>query len=155
MQTMYAEDAVWDISGVFTDVAPIQGHESLRRYWDEVWETWEGVRMDPLEVFDVGDGRYVVDVRLWGKGKRSGVEVDQRFAYLYTLRPEDEKIIRAQLLPDVQSAVTVAEVIRSLALLLRHRLLRKPDGFEGCPYGPYKPVSAVSLPLVTASFSAW
>ena len=109
MQDMYAEDAVWDISGVFTDVSPIQGHESLRRYWDEVWETWEGVRMDPLEVFDIGDGRYVVDVRLWGKGKRSGVEVDQRFAYLYTLRPEDEKVIRAQLFRDVRSAVVVAE----------------------------------------------
>jgi ketosteroid isomerase-like protein len=109
MQDMYAEDAVWDISGVFTDVSPIQGHESLRRYWDEVWETWEGVRMDPLEVFDIGDGRYVVDVRLWGKGKRSGVEVDQRFAYLYTLRPEDEKVIRAQLFRDVRSAVAVAE----------------------------------------------
>ena len=109
MQDMYAEDAVWDISAVFTDVAPIRGHESLRRYWDEVWETWEGVRMDPLEVFDVGDARYVVDVRLWGKGKRSGVEVDQRFAYLYTLRPDDEKVIRAQLFQDVRSAVAVAE----------------------------------------------
>jgi ketosteroid isomerase-like protein len=114
MQDMYAEDAVWDISAVFTDVSPIRGHESLRRYWDEVWETWEGVRMDPLEVFDVGDGRYVVDVRLWGKGKRSGVEVDQRFAYLYTLRPEDEKVVRAQLFPDVRSAVTVAERSASL-----------------------------------------
>jgi len=51
----------------------------------------------------------VVDVRLWGKGKRSGVEVDQRFAYLYTLRPEDEKVIRAQLFQDVPSAVAVAE----------------------------------------------
>jgi ketosteroid isomerase-like protein len=109
MQDMYAEDAVWDISGVFTDVSPIQGHESLRRYWDEVWETWEGVRMDPLEVFDLGDGRFVVDVRLWGKGKRSGVEVDQRFAYLYTLRREDERVIRAQLFRDVRSAVAVAE----------------------------------------------
>ena len=47
----------------------------------------------------LGSGRYVVDVRLWGKGKRSGAEVDQRFAYLYTLRAEDEKIIRAQLTP--------------------------------------------------------
>jgi hypothetical protein len=65
--------------------------------------------MDPLEVFDVGDGRYVVDVRLWGKGKRSGAEVDQRFAYLYTLRMEDEKIIRAQLLPNLAAAVSVAD----------------------------------------------
>jgi hypothetical protein len=42
--------------------------------------------MDPLKVFDIGRGRFVVDVRLWGKGKRSGDEVDQRFAFLYTLR---------------------------------------------------------------------
>jgi len=113
MQDMYAEDAVFDVSAVFTDEQPRQGHQSMRRYWDEVWETWEGVRMDPLEVFDVGDGRYVVDVRLWGKGKRSGIEVDQRFAYLYTLRLEDEKIIRAQLLPDVAAAVAAAEASAS------------------------------------------
>ena len=109
MQDMYEQDAVWDVSAVFTDVAPIRGHEQLRRYWDDVWETWEGVRMDPLQVFDVRDGRYVVDVRLCGKGKRSGIEVDQHFAYLYTLRLEDEKVVRAQLLPDVATAISVAE----------------------------------------------
>ena len=109
MQDMYDENAVWDISAVFVDVAPLRGHEQLRRYWDEVWETWEGVRMDPLQIFDVGDGRYVVDVRLWGKGKQSGIEVDQRFAYLYTVRLEDEKVVRAQLLPDVATAISVAE----------------------------------------------
>jgi ketosteroid isomerase-like protein len=81
----------------------------MRRYWEELQETWKGIRMDPLEGFDVGDGRYVVDVRLWGKGKRSGIEVDQRFAFLYTLRTEDEKVIRAQLLPDVAAAISVAE----------------------------------------------
>jgi hypothetical protein len=47
-------------------------------------------------------------VRLWGRGKRSGVEVDQHFAFLYTLRP-DEKILRAQLLPDVATAISAAE----------------------------------------------
>jgi ketosteroid isomerase-like protein len=109
MEDMYTEDAVFDVSAVFTDIAPMRGHQNMRRYWDEVWETWEGIRMDPLEVFDVGDGRYVVDVRLWGKGKRSGVEVDQRFAYLYTLRMEDEKIIRAQLLPNLAAAVSLAD----------------------------------------------
>jgi ketosteroid isomerase-like protein len=109
MQAMYAEDAVFDVSAVFTDVAPARGHQNMRRYWDEVWETWGGLRLDPLEAFDVGDGRYVVDVRLWGKGKRSGVEVDQHFAFLYTLRPEDEKIMRAQLLPDVAAAISAAE----------------------------------------------
>ena len=109
MQDMYAEDGVFDVSAVFTDVAPMRGHERMRRYWNELWETWDGIRLDPIEVFDVGDGRYVVDVRLWGKGRRSGVEVDQRFAFVYTIRPEDEKIVHAQLLPDVAVAISMAE----------------------------------------------
>lgn len=50
-------------------------------------------------------GRFVVDVRLWGKGKRSGVEVDQRFAYLYTLRESDDKIVRCQLFMSVDAAM--------------------------------------------------
>jgi ketosteroid isomerase-like protein len=109
MQDRYAEDGVFDVSAVFTDVAPMRGHQNMRRYWNELRETWDGIRVDPLEAFDVGDGRYVVDLRLWGKGQRSGVEVDQRFAMLYAFRLEDGKISRAQLLPDVAKAVSVAE----------------------------------------------
>jgi ketosteroid isomerase-like protein len=108
MQEPYAEDAVFDVSAVFSDVAPMRGHQNMRRYWYEMRETWGGLRLDPLEVFEV-DGRYVVDLRLWGKGKRSGIEVEQRFAFLYTLRPEDGKVIRAQLFPDLATAISVAE----------------------------------------------
>jgi ketosteroid isomerase-like protein len=108
MQNQYAEDGEFDLSAVFTDIPPFRGHQSMRRQWDELWETWEGVRMDPLEVFDLGHGRFVVDVRLWGKGKRSGAEVDQRFGYLYTVREGDEKIVRCQLFPTAQAAIDVA-----------------------------------------------
>lgn len=113
MQDRYAEDGVFDVSAVFTDVAPMRGHKNMRRYWNELRETWEGIRVEPLEAFDIGDGRYVVDLRLWGKGQRSGVEVDQRFAMLYTFRPQDGKIIRAELLPDVAAAISVAELSAS------------------------------------------
>jgi ketosteroid isomerase-like protein len=109
MRDMYADDGLFDVSGVFADVEPARGHENMLRYWKDVWEVWGGLRLDPVEVLDVGDGRYAVDVRLWGKGKRSGVEVDQRLAFLYTLRSEDEKITRAELLPDVATAISVAE----------------------------------------------
>jgi ketosteroid isomerase-like protein len=115
MQDAYAEDGEFDVSAVFTDTQPFRGHESMRRYWDELWETWEGVRMDPLEVFDVGRGRFVVDVRLWGKGKRSGAAVDQRFAYLYTLRDSDEKIVRCQLFPTLEAAIDSATASKSAA----------------------------------------
>ena len=109
MLEMYAEDAVWDVSAVFTDDAPVRGHQNLLRSWRELQETWGGgMRLDPLEMLDLGDGRYVLDSRLWGKGTRSGVEVDQRFAFLYDLRP-DGKVSRARLFPDVATAISVAE----------------------------------------------
>jgi ketosteroid isomerase-like protein len=105
----YAEDAVFDLSAVFTDSEPVQGHRNMRRSWYELRETWDGLRLDPHGVLDVGDGRYVADLRLWGKGKRSGAEVEQRFAMLYTVRPEDGKIVRAQLLPNRAAAISMAE----------------------------------------------
>ena len=108
MEEMYAEDALFDVSAVFTDVAPMRGKEDIRRYWYELRETWAGLRLDPVEVLDVGDGRYVADLRLWGKGKRSGVEVEQQFAFLYTVRP-DGKVIGVRLLPDVAAAISAAE----------------------------------------------
>jgi ketosteroid isomerase-like protein len=112
MEEMYAEDALFDVSAVFTDVAPMRGKENIRRYWYELRETWAGLRLDPVEVLDVGDGRYVADLRLWGRGKRSGVEVEQRFAFLYTVRP-DGKIIGVRLLPDLAAALSAAEASAS------------------------------------------
>jgi ketosteroid isomerase-like protein len=108
MQDMYAEDAEVDPSALFTDLAPIRGRDQVRRYFDEMWETWEGLRLEPLEVFDAGENRFLVDVRLWGKGKRSGAEVDQRFAFLYTFGG-DGLIARNQFFPDKESALAALE----------------------------------------------
>jgi ketosteroid isomerase-like protein len=104
----YAEDAELDLSAVFTDMPVFRGHEGIRAQVDHLWQTWEGLRMESLDVLDVGGKRFVVDVRLWGRGKRSGVEVDQRFAFLYTLREGDHKIVRAQLFPSTQTALDSA-----------------------------------------------
>jgi hypothetical protein len=88
----YAEDGELDFSRVFTGMPAFSGHDSMRRQIDEFWETWEGVWMDPLEVLDIGGNQFVVDLRFWGKGRRSGVEIDQRSAFLYTLRESDGKV---------------------------------------------------------------
>lgn len=108
MGEMYAEDAELDMSAVFIGMPPFSGRESMRRHWEELWETWEGIRMDPLEVFDIRGGRFVMDGRMWGRGKRSGVEVDRRLAVLYTVREADEKIIRCQFFPTVEAAMDSA-----------------------------------------------
>jgi ketosteroid isomerase-like protein len=109
MLEMYAEDAVFDVSKVFTDVEPIHGSENIRSYWATLRETWDGVRIDPLAGFDVGNDRVVIDQRMWAKGTRSGIGVDQRFAMLYEIRPADQKCVSAQLFPDVETAMAAAE----------------------------------------------
>jgi ketosteroid isomerase-like protein len=108
MLDLYADDAELDLSAVSTDMGVYRGRDSMRRELDALWEAWEGVRIDPLAVFDVGRGRFVVDLRWWGRGKRNGVEVDQRAALLYTFRAADNKIVRGQLFPSVEAAVGFA-----------------------------------------------
>jgi ketosteroid isomerase-like protein len=112
MLELYAEDAVFDVSEVFTDVSPMRGREEMRSYWGTLRETWTGIRLDPLEGFKLKDGRYVIDQRWWSKGTRSGVEIDQRIAVLYTIRPHDQKIEQAKLFPSVEAAVAAAESSR-------------------------------------------
>jgi ketosteroid isomerase-like protein len=109
MEELYAEDVVFDVSAVFTDVAPMQGKENVRRYWHELRETWAGLRLDPGELLDAGGGRYVLSLRLWGRGQRSGAEFDQPLAMLYDIRAEDLKATCVRVLPDVATALSVAE----------------------------------------------
>ena len=42
MLEIYAKDAMFDVSAVFTDVAPVRGDENIRRYRKELRETWAG-----------------------------------------------------------------------------------------------------------------
>jgi ketosteroid isomerase-like protein len=109
MDEMYAEDAVFDPSAVFTDVAPLRGKDEIRSYWRGLRETWAGLRLDPVEVLDLGDGRYVTDLRLWGKGNRSGAEFEQRLAMVHDFRAEDGKATYIRILPDLETALAAAE----------------------------------------------
>jgi ketosteroid isomerase-like protein len=104
----YAEDALFDISAVFTDVSPVRGHADMRRSWEDLRETWQGLRLDPVEVLEVGEGRFVVDLRLSGKGRGSGAEVEQRFAMLYDVDPAG-RVVSARLLANMAAAISVVE----------------------------------------------
>ena len=108
MQELYAEDAELDMSGAFTGMPPFRGRESMRRQWEELFQTWDGMRMEPVEVYPVGGGRYVVDLRMWGRGRQSGVEVDQRLALVYTVRRDDLKVTRCQLFSTLDDALRAA-----------------------------------------------
>jgi ketosteroid isomerase-like protein len=103
MLEIYAEDAVLDVSRIFLDENPRQGREDVRAYWDQMWDISGGMRGDPVEVLDVGDGRYVVVVAFGMVGKLSGVDVTGSAALLCTLC--DGLIARLDLFTDREQAL--------------------------------------------------
>jgi ketosteroid isomerase-like protein len=87
-------DIVWDMSRA---ELPDATSQTGPLEFTEFFETWkEGFateRMDPEEIIDAGD-RVVVMIRHSGRGKLSGVDVEQRFAMVWTLR--DGRAVRME-----------------------------------------------------------
>jgi ketosteroid isomerase-like protein len=79
-------DAVLDVSCVYLDERPRRGREEMRAYWEQMWEISAGLRMEPVEVLDVGSDRYLVMMRFGQRGKRSGADVERKVALIYTMR---------------------------------------------------------------------
>jgi uncharacterized protein len=80
-------DIVWNP----IEELPTQGHGGVRASlarWKAEWDDYEVL---PEEFVDGGD-RVVATVRLRGRGRGSGVEIDARFYDVYTLRAG--KIVR-------------------------------------------------------------
>ena len=71
-----------------------------------MWEISDGLRIEPIEVLDVGGDRYVVVVRYGQRGKRSGSDVEQGLACVYTLR--DGLVARLDLYPSRDAALAAA-----------------------------------------------
>jgi ketosteroid isomerase-like protein len=71
--------------------ATYAGMEGLRQMQADTDEVWEEVRTEGLEFIDAGD-RVVVIGRLVGKGKGSGVEVEQPLAQIITVH--DGRVVR-------------------------------------------------------------
>jgi ketosteroid isomerase-like protein len=60
-----------------------RGPEEVRRFWNGLHETFEELRLDPQEFVDVGD-RVATRLRYYGRGKRSGVEIEEELYHQVT-----------------------------------------------------------------------
>jgi ketosteroid isomerase-like protein len=65
-----------------------QAHDKagLRKWFEKMDEVWEELRLEPEEVIDVDDTQVIAVVRTWARGKGSGIDIDQRFIHLWTVR---------------------------------------------------------------------
>ena len=101
---VYHPDVVVDAS-VRPEGRVYRGREGVAeavRVWAGTWEDWH---WDIEELIDAGD-RVLMDVREFGRGKGSGVEVAQQTFWVFTLR--DGRIVHARILVDKSQALAAA-----------------------------------------------
>jgi ketosteroid isomerase-like protein len=72
-------------SAVLPGAESARGIDAVKRYIESFAKYWEEVRFEPEEFIDAGDSVVVVAL-LVGRGKRSGIEVTHRWAYVWTVR---------------------------------------------------------------------
>jgi len=82
------------VEGAPDDHGPIHGKAEMRAYLQDWFDTFDDLKIEPLEVIDAGQDQAVAVVRFGGRAKLSGVEVDLTFAALYTVR--DGKVARGR-----------------------------------------------------------
>jgi ketosteroid isomerase-like protein len=74
------------ISTSALDAGRYVGHAAVRRYFRGYVGTWESWHLHPESLIDAGDDRVVVGLYERGRGKGSGVEVDNRVGQVWTFR---------------------------------------------------------------------
>jgi ketosteroid isomerase-like protein len=84
---LYDPAIVWDATRVTGPLAGVyHGHQGLRQFFREWQEPFEAHHAQAETFIDAGDNNVVVGVRLSGRGKSSGVEVEMPRSYVYRLR---------------------------------------------------------------------
>jgi ketosteroid isomerase-like protein len=83
-----------------------RGHAGLAEMLGSFWAEFEGQRIEIEEAMAAGKDVVFVGVRFYGRGKRSGVEIDAPAWHVWRLR--ERKAVRWQLFPTKQEALEAA-----------------------------------------------
>ena len=91
-------DGIWSEDGEFhstfaaSEGRVFRGRQGIRDYFDTLGEVFDDMRIEIEEITDVGEDRLVVELRVSGRGKGSGVNVEQRNGQVWTI--VDSKVVR-------------------------------------------------------------
>jgi ketosteroid isomerase-like protein len=85
---------------------PTEGHDAVRASLARWKAEWDDYEVMPEELVDSGD-HVIATVRLRGRGRGSGVEIDARFYDVYKLR--DGKIVRMDQFTERSQALEAVE----------------------------------------------
>lgn len=102
--TAYADpDIVWNPA----EESAGRGYDAVRESLERWKGEWDDYELLPEEFEHVGD-KVLACVRLRGRGRGSGVEIDARFYDLFTLR--DGKIVRMDQFTDRSEALEAVAI---------------------------------------------
>ncbi|MGH2965429.1 MAG: nuclear transport factor 2 family protein [Solirubrobacterales bacterium] len=100
-----SEIELWMPSGLIQAGGTYRGKAAVLGWMREWADAWEEIDYTPEEFTEAGDG-VLVTVLYEGRGKASGVRIDGRFWYLFTLRKG--KVVRWELYPEKVQALEAA-----------------------------------------------
>jgi ketosteroid isomerase-like protein len=83
-----------------------RGPDEIRRFWEGIDETFEELQLLPQEFLDAGD-RVATRLRHYGRGKGSGVEIDEEL-YHQVATFRDGKMVRIEYFAEWSEALEAA-----------------------------------------------
>ena len=106
LYALYHPDIVWDASALRGPITGVyHGHDGVRRYFREWLESFEAHEARAERFIDAGDD-VIVSLRLRGRGKMSGVDVELARSNVYRIR--DGLAIRVELFETEAEALEAA-----------------------------------------------
>jgi ketosteroid isomerase-like protein len=108
LRSLFADQSEFKsaITGLEKDT--YRGLDEIERYMHDLEDVFEDWHSEDERYLDAGDGRVVLDYRIVGRGRGSGVPVDQPIAILWTVR--EGKILRGEGFLDPEHALEAAGV---------------------------------------------
>jgi ketosteroid isomerase-like protein len=85
------------------DAQTYRGREGVRRALAISDESFDDFRLEPVDLIGVGDRHVVVVLRMFGRGRGSGVPVEEEIAHLWTV--EHGKAVAMQVYSKAQDAL--------------------------------------------------
>jgi uncharacterized protein len=83
-----------------------RGPDDVRRFWAELDESMDELRLDPQEFVDAGD-RVATRLRHFGRGKLSGIEIDEELYHQVTTF-RDGRMVRIEYFGEWSEALEAA-----------------------------------------------
>ncbi len=92
LDAMISEEFEFHSTFAASEGRAFRGRHGVRDYFDALDEVFDDMRIEIEEITDAGEDRVVVVVRVIGRGKGSGVNVEQRNGQVW--RFADRNILR-------------------------------------------------------------